>query len=151
MPSSLIRVTAPVALALALASASCSKPRELGGQYTGAGAESASFHHGARTDNFTRAPRSETVTVMRGAGPALTLRYGTCELPATATADGASAKIDTGATCTVNGVAGIPMSGTINSEDAAGGGLSVLVAGGGPTADGKTTYSYKFTGTRLPR
>jgi hypothetical protein len=143
-----------IAAALGVASfaiVSCSKPRDLGGQYTGIGAETATFDRGGKVDNFTRAPMNETVTVMRGAGTAFRIRYGSCELPATATADGSGAKIDTGATCTVNGVAAIPMSGTFNDIEGVAGGLSVLVVGGGPTADGKTTYSYKFTGTRLPR
>jgi len=130
---------------------SCSKPRELGGQYSGIGIESATVDHGGKVTPYRRAPGNETVTVMRDAGTALRIRFGSCELPATARPDGIGAKINAGAMCTVNGEAGIPMSGAFHSTEAVGGGLSVLIVGGGPTADGKTTYSFSFTGTRLPR
>lgn len=127
---------------------SCKTPVELAGEYSGAGTENVSLSGEGEGKTFDRAPLDERVTVRRGAGRDLHIKYGSCDLPARTNPDGVSATLVYGK-CWVSGFPGpIPVEGTFNT-DPTGTALTVLITGALPAPAGTVSYAYKFSGKRV--
>jgi hypothetical protein len=130
-----------------VALASCKRPVDVAGDFVGPASESASLVGGAEPRSWSRSPADERVTVTRGLGRDLHIKFGSCDLPSRANPDGLSATIVYGK-CWVNGLPGpVPVEGTF-AIDAAGTTLTAHIEGTMAAAAGTVSYSYAFTGAR---
>jgi hypothetical protein len=130
-----------------VALASCKTPVDIAGDFVGAASESATLAGGVQPRSWSRSPADERVTVTRGLGRDLHIKFGSCDLPSRANPDGLSATIVYGK-CWVSGFPGpVPVEGTF-AVDAPGNTLTAQISGSMTAAAGTVSYSYAFSGAR---